>query len=140
MSEKQQNEIDELMEAANCYALGKIEQVISGDLTDLVREGSLVKAGFRLVNQYLFPNLNLGEIEALNTLSQTRRVCAAAVNTPREGMDSDQARRHEHKTRASEKAFMRARSGVIQSSMIGKLTPLQLDVLKREFFEVPFFS
>ena len=140
MSEKQQDEIDELMEAANCYALGRIEQCISGDLTELVREGSLVEAGFRLVNQYLFPNLTLHEIESPNTLSHARRGCSAAVNTPRGGMNSDQARRHEHKTRASERAFMRARSCVIQSSVIGKMTPLQFDVLKREFFTVPFFS
>lgn len=140
MSNNSENEIDELMEAANGYALAKIEQCISGDLTELLREGSLVEAGFRLVNQYLFPNLDLDEIEALNALARARRVCAAAVNTPRGGMSIDQARRHEQRTRSSEQAFMKARSEVLQSSAPGKLTPLQRDVLKREFFEVPFFS
>ena len=140
MSKKQENEIDQLMEAANCYALARIEQTITGDLTDLVREGSLIEAGFRLVNQYLFPNLSLNEIEMLNALAHARRVCAAAVNTPRGGMSADQAHRHEHKTRASERSFMQVRHLALKSNLIGKLTPLQSDVLQREFLEVPFFS
>lgn len=140
MNKNPDKEIDALMEAATGYALAKIEQTISGDLTDLVREGSLIEAGFRLVNQYLFPNLNLNEIEALNALARARRVCATAVNTPRGGMTSDQAHRHERKTRVSEQVFMKSRGAVLRSSAIGKLTPLQRDVLKREFCEVPFFS
>ena len=140
MSENQENEIDQLMEAANCYALAKIEQTITGDLTALVGEGTLAAAGFRLVNQYLFPNLSLDEIEMLNALAQTRRVCAAAVNTPRGGMTADQAQCHERKTRASEGAFMQARHRALRSTLIRKLTPLQRDVLKREFLKVPFFA
>ena len=62
------------------------------------------------------------------------------MNTPRGGMSADQAYRHERKTRGREGAFMQARHLVLNSKLNGKLTPLQREVLKREFLEVPFFS
>merc|ERR1711916_136659 len=124
MNRNDKDEIDELMEAANHYALAKIEQCITGEINELAKEGSLAEAGFRLVNQYLFPNLNLDEIEALNSLAHARRVCAAAVNTPRSGMTPEQAFRHERKTRASELAFVDARRRVLMSNIMGKVTPI----------------
>ncbi len=97
-------------------------------------------AGFRLVNQYLFPNLQFEEIEQLNVLARARRVCCAAVNTPRAGMTPGEAARHERHTTQSELAFMREQRNVLHSGLMNRLTPLQRRLLKREYLVVPFRS
>ena len=143
MDEKQdilKDEIEELMEAANLHALARIEACNAADLGALICGGSLADAGFRLVNEYLFPNLDYGEIEQLNDLARARRVCCAAVNTPRAGMNPTERAAHERHTTKSELAFMRERRNVLRSNLMSRLTPIQWNVLKREYLVVPFFS
>lgn len=143
MDERQhalKDEVEELMEAANCFALARIEEGLAGDLDALTCGGSLVEAGFRLVNQYLLPNLEFEEIEQLNALARARRVCSAAVNTPRAGMTPAESAKHERHTTQCELAFMRERRRVLHSRLMSRLTPLQRRILKREYLVVPFLS
>ncbi len=132
------DDVEKLLRAANHYALERIELCLAEDEGLLARPGHVAEVGFRFVNQYLFPNLEADELEALNVLALARRKCEAAVNVAHVGMTLSEAIVHDRRVRKMEHAFLAARDRALRCGLTRKLTTIQRDVLRREFLTVVF--
>lgn len=87
---------------------------------------------------YLFPNLYDYERCILLALKFANRGVALMVNTDLRELSEEEWRKHESGTREIEELFVDARSQLYDSGLVGKLSPVQKEILELEFLDVAF--
>lgn len=89
---------------------------------------------------YLFPNLQDSERYALLALKFANKSVCLLVNSPQEALSDDQKQAREIKTTEVEKLYLEARSHVLDSGLMEKLSDLQADIVQDRYVEITFSS
>lgn len=87
---------------------------------------------------YLFPNLQDGERYALLALKFANKSVSLLINSNQEGLSPEEKKARELKTTEVEKLYLEAKSHVLTSGLMRKLSEIQTDIVKDKYLEIFF--
>lgn len=87
---------------------------------------------------FLFPNLQDGERYALLALKFANKSVSLLVNSSTVGLSDDQRKAREIKTTEVEKLFIEARTHVLGSGIMKKLSDVQKSIVKVKYLDIAF--
>lgn len=137
---RSQNDCDILCEAAFEYARIASDKLVNEwpHWSDSEREMAREKMLEEMQIHYLFPNLQDCERYALLALKFANKSVSLLVNSTQVGLNADQRQARELKTTEVEKLYMEAKSHVLDSGLMEKLSDIQTDIVRGKYVEIAF--
>jgi hypothetical protein len=87
---------------------------------------------------FLFPNLQDGERYALLALKFANKSVSLLVNSSTAGLSEDQRKAREIKTTEVEKLFLEARTHVLNTGIMRKLSDVQRNIVEDKYLHISF--
>jgi hypothetical protein len=136
------DERQRMVDAAGEYAKIASEQLngFFAHLAEEERKMELDKSCEELQIHFMFPNLYDYERYLLLALRFANRGVSLMVNTDQAGLTEEERHEHELGTSQIEELFVDARTQVIESGVLKKLSEVQMDIVKEDFLNVRFAS
>jgi hypothetical protein len=136
-----ESEVDRLLRKAAEYASEALQGLVDQSTADSEKVRELfynyVDLACRLEVHFLFPNLGDTERLLLVGLASSRRAIQVGQRNTQHYVYPAQQARHAEAMNAVRQRYLSTRSEVVSRGIGGMLTPLQREVLEREFLHLP---
>lgn len=134
------SECDTLWDAAMEYARMASDNFVKEwpHWSDSERKMAKEKTLEEMQIHYLFPNLQDGERYALLALKFANKSVSLLINSPQGGLSADQRKAREIKTTEVEKLYLEAKTHVLNSGLMKKLSEIQAGIVKDKYLNIFF--
>jgi len=134
------SECDTLWDAAMEYARMASDNFVKEwpHWSDSERKMAKEKTLEEMQIHYLFPNLQDGERYALLALKFANKSVSLLINSPKDGLSADQRKAREIKTTEVEKLYLEAKTHVLNSGLMKKLSEIQAGIVKDKYLNIFF--